>query len=536
MKRLFPLVGACLLGVGVSSHIASLAAGPDKVTKDFEADAVGSPPEGFEFARTGGSEGKWMVRVEKGGVTNRVLVQEGTDPTDDRFPLAVLKDGLYKDVTMTVRARPLSGKVDQGFGVVWRYKDARNYYIARCNALEDNCTIYHTVDGIRQAFQNHGVKVATNAWHTLKIDAVADHFTIWFDGSKVLNAKDETFKDAGKVGLWTKADSVIEFDDLAVEAAAPVLQTVADVPLPGPAVRFDYQGLDQAADRLYIAHMNADKLVVFDVKTRKVVANLQGFERVHGVIAVPALGRVYATVTGRHHVAVVDSRTLAVVARVGEIVYPDGLAYAPDVQRVFVSDEHGAADVVIDAKTHQQLSVIPLGGEAGNTVYDSRARRILVAVHGKNELVSIDPVTAKIVARTPLPGVENPHGIALDVEGRLAFVAGEANGTLAVVDLETLRVVETHKVADGPDVLAFDPGWRRLYVASESGGVNVFTEADPRNPAGKQLIRDGDISMPHAHTVAVDPRTHLVYFPLENIDGQAILRIMSSKVPTAPLR
>ena len=200
---------------------------------------------------------------------------------------------------------------------------------------------------------------------------------------------------------------------------------------------------------------------------------------------------------------------------------------------VVVSDEHGAADVVIDAKTNQQLSVIPLGGEAGNTVYDSRARRILVAVHGKNELVSIDPVTAKIVARTPLPGVENPHGIAVDVEGRLAFVAGEANGVLAVVDLETLRVIETHKVAEGPDVLAFDPGWRRLYVASESGGVNVFTEASPRNSTGKRLVRDGDISMPHAHTVAVDPRSHLVYFPLENIDGQAILRIMSSNAPTA---
>jgi DNA-binding beta-propeller fold protein YncE len=296
-------------------------------------------------------------------------------------------------------------------------------------------------------------------------------------------------------------------------------------------VRFDYQGLDQDAERLYIAHMNADKLVVFDVKARKVVADLDGFERVHGVIAVPAKGRVYATVTGRHHLAVVDSKTLAVLARVGDIVYPDGLAYAPEVDRVFVSDEHGSADVVIDAKTNQQLSVIPLGGEAGNTVYDSGARRILVAVHGKNELVSIDPASAKIVARTPLPGIANPHGIALDVEGRLAFVAGEGNGMLAVVDLTTLRVLETHKLADGPDVLAFDPGWRRLYVACESGGVSVFTEARAGDAGGKRLVRDGDISMPHAHSVSVDPRSHLVYFPLENIDGRALLRIMSSAAP-----
>ncbi len=191
----------------------------DKVVRDFESDAVGAPPAGFEFGRTGnGAEGKWVIRIEKGGNKNHVLVQESADPTDYRFPVAVLKEGSYKDVTLTVRARPLSGKVDQGFGLVWRYKDPNNYYITRCNADEDNCTIYHTVAGQRRAFLNHGVKVATNTWHILKMEAVGDHFTVWYDGNKVLDAKDETFKDAGKVGLWTKADSVIEFDDFTVES------------------------------------------------------------------------------------------------------------------------------------------------------------------------------------------------------------------------------------------------------------------------------------------------------------------------------
>lgn len=202
----------------VICSIATVVMAAEPVKRDFEADAMGSPPQGFEFARTGeGSEGKWIVRVEKGPGKNHVLVQESADPTDYRFPVAVLKDGLYKDVTLTVRARPLSGKVDQGFGVVWRYQNAKNYYITRCNADEDNCTIYHTVNGSRQAFQNHGVKVATNTWHTLKMEATGDHFIVWYDGIKVLDAKDATFKDAGKVGLWTKADSVIEFDDFVVE-------------------------------------------------------------------------------------------------------------------------------------------------------------------------------------------------------------------------------------------------------------------------------------------------------------------------------
>jgi hypothetical protein len=203
-----------LLALGMS--LATLAADP--VKRDFEADAVGTPPSGFDFARTGGGgEGRWVVRVEKGATTNHVLVQESADATDNRFPVAVLKEGAYKDVVLSVRARPLSGEVDQGFGLVWRYQDINNYYVTRCNADEDNCTIYHTVNGKRRAFLGQGVKVAKNTWHTLKLEAAGDHFVVTFDGNKVLDAKDETFKDAGKVGLWTKADSVIEFDDLAVD-------------------------------------------------------------------------------------------------------------------------------------------------------------------------------------------------------------------------------------------------------------------------------------------------------------------------------
>jgi len=131
--------------------------------------------------------------------------------------VAVLKEGAYKDVTLSVRERPLSGEVDQGFGVIGPYQDINNYYVTRCNADEDNCTIYHTVKGSRRAFLNQSVKVTKNTWHTLKLEARGDHFVVWYDGNKVLDAKNETFKEARRVGRWTKADSVIEFDDLTVE-------------------------------------------------------------------------------------------------------------------------------------------------------------------------------------------------------------------------------------------------------------------------------------------------------------------------------
>ena len=205
--------------VALPLSIALLAPAADSAKRDFEADAVGSPPAGFEFARTGGgAEGQWVVRIERGASSNHVLAQESADPTDYRFPVAVLKQGAYKDVSLSVRARPLSGKVDQGFGLVWRYQDRDNYYVARCNADEDNCTIYHTVGGRRRPFQSRNVKVAKSTWHTLKLEATGDHFVVTYDGNAVLDAKDATFKEAGRVGLWTKADSVIEFDDFTVEA------------------------------------------------------------------------------------------------------------------------------------------------------------------------------------------------------------------------------------------------------------------------------------------------------------------------------
>jgi len=299
------------------------------------------------------------------------------------------------------------------------------------------------------------------------------------------------------------------------------LELVADVPLSGAAVRFDYQNLDVASNRLYIAHMDADELVVFDTKTRSVLATLAGFPRVHGVIVVPELNRVYTSATGDHKVFAVDAETLKIVGKGGPIHYPDGLAYAPEVKRVFVSDEHGNADAVVDAITGALVKTIPLGGNAGNTVYDPGSGKILVAVSQKNELVMIDPASEAIIGRYSLPGIEEPHGVVLDVSARLAFVAGEGNNKLAVFDLSSMRVLGTYAVGRGPDVLAFDPGVKTLYVAAESGQVTVFQENE------KNLVFKGRINMPHAHTVSVDPQTHLVYFPLQNLNGHPVLRIMT---------
>ncbi|HMC22258.1 MAG TPA: family 16 glycoside hydrolase [Thermoanaerobaculia bacterium] len=205
-----------IVSIGALLLPAAVAAEKQPRTFTFENDRVGAPPRGFEFARTGnGPEGKWTVAPERGNEKNHVLLQSSGDKTDYRFPVAILRNESLRDVTLSVRARPLAGEVDQGFGLVWRYRDVNNYYITRCNADEDNCTIYHVINGSRRAFQNHNVKVPTNVWHTLKMEARGNHFIVWFDGEKVLDGHDDTFQ-SGRVGLWTKADSVIEFDDFTV--------------------------------------------------------------------------------------------------------------------------------------------------------------------------------------------------------------------------------------------------------------------------------------------------------------------------------
>ncbi|HET7564388.1 MAG TPA: YncE family protein, partial [Gemmatimonadaceae bacterium] len=306
-------------------------------------------------------------------------------------------------------------------------------------------------------------------------------------------------------------------------ASAPApLRLVADVLLPGPASRFDYQSIDAPHHRRYIAHLGAGVMVIFDTKARRVLATVGDVPRVTGVLAVPATGHVYASAAGAHRVAVIDASTLRIVAQLGDITFPDGIAYAPDAGRVFVSDEAGRRELVIDARTNQVVTRIPLGGEAGNTQYDPVARRVLVAVQTRNQLVAIDPQGDTIIARFDLRGADHPHGVYIDAPRRLAFVANEGNATLLVVDLRSMQVTSTFPLGDDPDVLAFDPGLRRLYVASESGVISVFDESDEG-----ALQSKGTYRAPHAHSVAVDPTTHLVYLPLQNVGGRPVLRILA---------
>jgi YVTN family beta-propeller protein len=299
------------------------------------------------------------------------------------------------------------------------------------------------------------------------------------------------------------------------------LKQVADIPLPGNTSRFDYQSLDRSSGHLYIAHLGAGHVLVFDTKTQKIIADIANLPGVHGVLAIPDLHQVYASATSSNQVARIDPQTFKVTAMIPTGKYPDGLAYSPITQTVFVSNQFGSSNTVISTKTLQPIATIALGGEVGNTQYDPGSQRIFAAVQTRNQLVAINPKTNQVTGRYDTPGCDHPHGLLIEPQQNQAFIACEDNATLAVFSLKTMKVVSTHAVGSGPDVLAFDPGLHRLYVASEGGTLSVFDQQ------GGQIVKREDIRVdPSAHTVAVDPNSHRVYLPLEKVGDRPVLRIL----------
>lgn len=192
---------------------------------DFTADAVGRPPGGFEFGHTAsvGRPGRWVVQADGG---NHVLAQLDADRTGARFPVAVLADVEAADVDLSVRFKPVSGQVDRAAGLVWRYQDENNYYIVRANALENNVVLYKVQNGrrtdlaVKGAGRTYGEpsKVPSGEWGTLRLVARGPLFEVYHNGTKLYEVEDTTFTQAGKAGVWTKADSVTYFDDLTVMA------------------------------------------------------------------------------------------------------------------------------------------------------------------------------------------------------------------------------------------------------------------------------------------------------------------------------
>jgi hypothetical protein len=191
-------------------------------TVTFGEAPPGALPASFASALTGqGRPGRWEVVEDATAGGGRALAQLDEDRTDYRFPLAVYQPAAPADLEVTIRFKPVSGKVDQAGGVIVRLVDPNNYCVARANALEDNVRFYRVVAGRREQLAGANAGVAGNAWHTLTLRAEGDRFTVSYDGKRLFAATDKTFAQAGRIALWTKADSVTRFDRIEIEPLRP---------------------------------------------------------------------------------------------------------------------------------------------------------------------------------------------------------------------------------------------------------------------------------------------------------------------------
>jgi DNA-binding beta-propeller fold protein YncE len=329
-------------------------------------------------------------------------------------------------------------------------------------------------------------------------------------------SQDAKVPDAG--GYETTADTT-------TGTASLPLVLVADVPLSGAPVRFDYQDFDPAKGNLVIAHMNDGAVVVVRSSDGSIVKTIPGIPTARGVVVADDVGRIFVT-SSPNVVVVLDNESLAVIARVTSGTGPDGIGWDPKDKIVGVSDQgDGAASLIANAGDGARVQ-IPLGTETGNIVFDPTRGFFwitVVASSPPNKLVAIDPVAKKSTTSIPLPGCDGAHGLRIAPDGNSAFIACEGNDKVARVDLVgDAHAVDIADSGAGPDVLAIDPGLGWIYVAAESGNLVVFDLAQPG------LVKiDAEHPGDSSHTVAVDPSTHHVFFPLQKGPSSTpVLRIM----------
>jgi YVTN family beta-propeller protein len=309
--------------------------------------------------------------------------------------------------------------------------------------------------------------------------------------------------------------------------AGPVslpLVSVADVPLPGAATRFDYQDIDPAMGHLVVAHMNASSVLITNLADGSVAKELPNIPVPRGVVAADDVGIIFVT-SSPSTLVLIDNKTLTEIKRVPTGRAPDGVGWDKDHKIVGVSDQgDGAISLIADSGSGTRTQV-KLGTETGNVVYDgARACFWITAPQASppDQLVAVDPVAAKVVTTIALPGCDGAHGLRIHPDGKSALIACENNDTLARVDLDGSHAIALGKTGAGPDVLSIDPGLSWLYVAAESGDLTVFDLAQP----GVVLVGH-DKPGANAHSVSVDPATHRVFFPLmQGPAGTPVMRIM----------
>ncbi len=310
---------------------------------------------------------------------------------------------------------------------------------------------------------------------------------------------------------------------MAGKSATPVLKKVAEFDLPGPpGKRFDYLTIDADDHYLLSAHLAAGQTYVIDLRMNKVVATVTDTPGAEGVEYVPELKKFYTSNAYDNTIGVVDLRQMKVIKKIPTEAKPDGSAYAAPFHKLYVSDERGKAEAVVDVRTDTVVKTLHFDSETGMPQYDSVARKVYVNLQDRNIFAVIDPATDQVVARYPVGRCKGNHGMTLDPEHYRAFLSCEGNNLMTVFDLDRHEPIAYLPMADGPDVIKFDPGLGRIYAACYSGDISVFQMDDPDH---FRKLEDFPVQK-KVHSLAVDPETHRVYAPEQEENGRPVARMV----------
>jgi DNA-binding beta-propeller fold protein YncE len=317
---------------------------------------------------------------------------------------------------------------------------------------------------------------------------------------------------------WTKVR--------AVNAKTPqgsLLKQVSSIDVPGPkGKRFDYLTIDTSRHLLFSTHLGAGLLYAVDLRTNKVVKTFEDLPGIEGVELAPDVNKAYTSNWLENKIGVIDLERMSLVKKIPTEAKPDGIAYAAPFHKIYVSDERANAVAVVDVTKDEVITTLHFGSETGNPRYDPVSKRVYVNLQDKNVIAEIDPATDKEVAEYPVGKCRGNHGMALDSEHRLAFLSCEENDLMTVFRLDTHEPIAYFPQAKGGDVIAFDPGLKRIYVACYEGAISVFQEDGPT-----RFRKLGDVTVQKkVHSLAIDPTNHRVYVPEQEENGAPAAKIV----------
>jgi DNA-binding beta-propeller fold protein YncE len=301
------------------------------------------------------------------------------------------------------------------------------------------------------------------------------------------------------------------------------LKKVAAFDLPGPGgKRFDYLTIIPDRHLLLSSHLGAGRLYVIDLTNNKVLNTIEDLPGIEAVEVAPDLDKAYTSNWGQHKVGVIDLKQMKVVKKLPVENKPDGIAYAAPFHKMYVSDERGKSEVVIDVTRDEIVKIINFESETGMPQFDPVGRHVWVNLQDQNLIAEIDPGKDTVIGNYPVGDCKGNHGMVLDPDHRRAFLSCEDNNLMTVFDLDAHKVITSLAMASGADVIEFDKGLQRIYVACGSGAISIFQQDDPSH---YRKLPDFPVQK-KVHSITVDQANHKVYTPEEQEDGNPVAKMV----------